>query len=178
MKLKPRLAALGAIAALGFASIGHAAVVTVEQSLELNNPTQGLVYNIATDGQPSANTTSFYELVVDPSWNVPTKFITLATEPVGGEASYTLYTDADAGAVSGNTGTLLTSWTRTDIAANNSLPFFTYLLTAGQYLLRIDTTPGQFNISTQISAVPLPGAMWLFGSALLAFLGYSRRRKL
>jgi hypothetical protein len=26
--------------------------------------------------------------------------------------------------------------------------------------------------------VPLPGAMWLFGSALLAFLGVSARRKL
>lgn len=178
MKLKSGLAALGALAALSLASVGHAAVVTVEQSLELNNPTQGLVYNVATDGQANAATTSFYELIVDPSWNVPTKFITLSTEPVGGDASYALYTDADAGAVSGNTGTLLTSWTRTDIAANNSLPFFTHLLTAGQYLLRIDTTPGQFNIATQISAVPLPGAIWLFGSALLAFLGYSRRRRL
>jgi hypothetical protein len=34
------------------------------------------------------------------------------------------------------------------------------------------------NISTNIAAVPLPGAVWLFGSGLLAFLGVSSRRKL
>jgi hypothetical protein len=34
------------------------------------------------------------------------------------------------------------------------------------------------NISTNIAAVPLPGAVWLFGSGLLAFLGVASRRKL
>ena len=38
MKLRSRLATLGAIATLGLAGVGHAAVVTVEQSLELTNP--------------------------------------------------------------------------------------------------------------------------------------------
>jgi hypothetical protein len=48
MKLRSRPRAM---AALGLARVGHAAVVTVEQSLQLNHPTQGLVYNIATDAR-------------------------------------------------------------------------------------------------------------------------------
>ena len=45
-------------------------------------------------------------------------------------------------------------------------------------LLQINTLPGQMNISTNIAAVPLPGALWLFGSAVLGFLGFTSRRKL
>jgi hypothetical protein len=34
----------------------------------------------------------------------------------------------------------------------------------------------QLTWNSSAAAVPLPGAVWLFGSALMAFLGYSRRR--
>jgi hypothetical protein len=97
---------------------------------------------------------------------------------VGTSASYSLYTDANGAALAGNTGALLTSWSQTDVPGNNLVPFFTYLLTAGQYVLQINTLPGQMNISTNIAAVPLPGALWLFGSAVLGFLGFTSRRKL
>lgn len=33
------------------------------------------------------------------------------------------------------------------------------------------------NISISIAAVPVPGAVWLFGSALMGFMGFSRRNK-
>lgn len=35
-----------------------------------------------------------------------------------------------------------------------------------------------FNIQTTVSAVPLPGAVWMFGSAMLAMVGLGRRKSL
>ena len=177
MNLKS-LAAVCALAGLFVANAAQAAVVPVEQTITLTNPEGSLVYNIATNGGAAA-TTSFYQLIVDPSWSgTNTKFTTFSTEPVGTNATYSLFTDVDASASTSNAGTLLGNFAQTDVPGNNLIPFFTFLLTAGQYVLQINTLPGQFNVSTNIAAVPLPGAMWLFGSALLAFLGMSARRKL
>ena len=175
---KSGLAAVGAVAALAFASAGYAAPVPIEQTLTLTNPEGSLVYNIATNGGASA-TTNFYQLIVDPSWNTPTKFTTFSTEPVGTNATYSLWTDIDPSTTASDVGGVgfLTNWSQQDIPGNNLVPFFSYLLTAGQYVLVINTLAGQMNISTNIAAVPLPGAMWLFGSALLAFLAISSRRK-
>jgi len=178
MNLKS-LAAVCALAGLLVGNAAHAVSVPIEQTLTLTNPEGSLVYNIATNGGASA-TTSFYQLIVDPSWSgTNTKFTTFSTEPVGTTATYSLFTDIDASLTTSSTGTtLLNTISQTDVPGNNLIPFFTFLLTAGQYVLRIDTLPGQFNVSTNIAAVPLPGAMWLFGSALVAFLGMSARRKL
>ncbi len=33
------------------------------------------------------------------------------------------------------------------------------------------------NIQLSVSAVPVPAAVWLFGTALIGFIGVSRRRK-
>ena len=91
---------------------------------------------------------------MDPSWQIqPTQFTTFSTEPLGTNASYALYADLDPTAGAGNTGALLTLWTQQDVPGNNLVPFFTYLLTAGQYVLQINTLPGQMNISTNISSV-------------------------
>lgn len=56
---------------------------------------------------------------------------------------------------------------------------FQYTLEAGkQYLLQIQKTATNWSsIETNVSAVPLPGALWMFGTALLGFLGFSSRRK-
>jgi hypothetical protein len=178
MNLKS-LATVCALAGLFVANGAQAVSVPLEQSITLLNPEGSLVYNIATNGGASG-TQSFYQLVVDPSWSgTNTKFTTFSTEPTGTTATYSLFTDTDASLTGINTGTtLLNTFSQTDVAGNNLIPFFTFLLTAGQYVLQINTLPGQFNVSTNIAAVPLPGAMWLFGSALLAFLGMSARRKL
>lgn len=178
MRMKT-LAATCALAGLAVANLAHASTVAIEQSITLANPTGSLVYNIATNGSANTVTTSYYELIVDPSWATqPTKFTTFSTEPIGTNATYSLFTDTNSGTLAGNTGALLTSWGQQDVPGNNLIPFFSYLLTAGQYVLQINTLPGQMNVSTNIAAVPLPGALWLFGSALLAFLGVSSRRKL
>lgn len=178
MRTKSILATLLATATVAGAGTAQAAPVTIEQSMTLTNPSGGLVYNIATDGEAAVPTTSYYQLIVDASWNEPTKFTTFSTEPVATTASYSLWKDTDPLLHASNTGTLVASWSQTDIVANNTLPFFSYLMTAGQYVLGISTLAGQHSISTQVSAVPLPGAIWLFGTALAAFLGISRRRKL
>jgi hypothetical protein len=176
MTKKSSRAAIGAVAALALATAGYAAPVAVEQTITLSNPEGSLVYNIATNGGETA-TTSYYQLIVDPSWTTPTKFTTFSTEPVGTNASYALYTDTDASTGASSAGALLTTWTQQDVPGNNLVPFFSFLLTAGQYVLQINTLPMQMNVSTNIAAVPLPGAMWLFGGGLLAFLAISARRK-
>jgi hypothetical protein len=176
MQLKLATGALLALSA-AFAGVAHAATVPVAQSLSLFSPQGSLIYNIATAGGADA-TSRFYELAVAPSWATqPTKFTTFSTEPVGSPATYSLYTDLDAALGAGNTGTLLNNWTVTDIGADNQNPFFISLISAGQYILKIDTLPGEFSISTNISSVPVPGAALLFGSALAGFLGLRRRKQ-
>jgi hypothetical protein len=126
MKLRS-LCALWAFAGLALANVGHAAVVPIEQSITLLNPEGSLVYNIATNGSASTSTQSFYELIVDPSWSgTNTKFTTFSTEPLGTNASYSLWTDTNSTAGAGNTGALLQSWSQTDVPGNNLIPFFTY----------------------------------------------------
>jgi hypothetical protein len=178
MSKKGSLAAIGAVAAaLASPSVAYAAPVPIAQSITLTNPEGSLVYNIATSGGAEA-TTSYYQLIVDPSWSSATRFTTYSTESVGSDASYALYTDSNPSVNSGDTGALLANWTQRDVPGNNLIPFFSILLTTGQYVLQINTLPSQMNIATNIAAVPLPGAMWLFGGALLAFLGISARRKM
>jgi len=69
------------------------------------------------------------------------------------------------------------SWTVADLPANIIIPFHDVVLGAKQQVLQFTPRPNQDSISN-VSAVPLPGAIWLFGSAILGFLGFSKRRKL
>lgn len=57
------------------------------------------------------------------------------------------------------------------------VPFYSYLLGAGEIVLELGTGTQQQAVP-QVSAVPLPGAIWLFGSALVAFLCIAGRRRL
>ena len=69
--------------------------------------------------------------------------------------------------------TILAQWALTDNVAGT----FSYLLTMGNiYTLRIDTDPDVSSSTIMTSAVPLPAAAWLFGSALLG-LGALRRKQ-
>ena len=174
MKLK--LASVLATAAMACAGAAQAAPVTLAQSIEMKNP-DTFIYNIATFGD-TAPLSTFYQLIVDATWTKPTKFTTFLAEPVGSSASYKLWNDTNLTAGASDTGSLVTSWTQADVVSNNKIPFFTAILNPGQYVLQVDTFAGQGSISTNIAAVPLPGALWLFGTALVAFLGISRRRKL
>ncbi len=96
--------------------------------------------------------------------------------------TFQLWTDTDAGIDSMATGsTVGASWTWTDIgddvdnmAATN---VYRALVPGSQYVLAFSSTNGNaFAVTTQVSAVPLPAAAWLFGSALLG-LGALRRKQ-
>lgn len=58
-------------------------------------------------------------------------------------------------------------------------PDFDILLAAGRYSLALSSlgAAGTYSFTTNaVSAIPVPAAAWLFGTALLGFFGVSRRK--
>ena len=102
----------------------------------------------------------------------------------GRTVTYQLWTDTNAGIDAITLGsTVGASWTWTDIGSDAVNLAATYIYRAlvpgSQYALvlsEIPSDPGLYAATTQISAVPLPAAAWLFGSALLG-LGALRRKQ-
>jgi hypothetical protein len=172
---KARLAALVGAILLAFAGSGHAAVVRLDGSLTLA-PAGGASSSIGTRVGASGQTPSYYQLIVDPSWSDPAGLTALLAEPVAGGVSYALYVDTDASLAASDTGTLLARWSQG--TPGSEFPFYDYLLGAGQFVLEVGTFASQPPASSRISALPLPGATWLFGSGLLAFLWISARHRL
>ena len=118
-----------------------------------------------------------FELNVGPagSGSINTIFTLLDTDPEQMNVSYSVYADTNAALNSWTTGALIDSWTVADLLGNGTTAHLTALLANTQYVLSIATN-GAYSSSTQISAVPLPAAAWLFGSALLG-LGALRRKQ-
>jgi hypothetical protein len=175
MILRSVLAAAGAVAALGLAGAGHAAAAPVGPTVALAHP--DLVYAIVPDGLSDGPATTYYQLIIDPAWTQPTRFAAFPTQP-GTTAAYALRIGTDASAAPDSFRAPLAGRPQANVPAGSQAPLLTQLLNAGQHVLQIDTLAGQLSASTQMTAVPLPGAIWLFGSALLAFLGISSRRRL
>lgn len=146
--------------------------------------------NHGADGRSNGQTHSanhFYELVVD-------AFDTLTTFALGSASDqtvpvrYFLREDGDTGVGTGlrlmqvvgapkhgvAQGALYA--TVPDLTARQS---FHYSLQEGQYVLQVQKKQTGREASTaEVSAVPLPGALWMFGAGLLGFVGFSSRRKL
>jgi hypothetical protein len=172
---KARLAALAGATLLAFAGCGHAAVAPLDGSLTLA-PAAGATFNAGAGGG-SGESTRYYQLIVDPSWADPADLTAFLAEPVGSAAWYALYADVDASLAASDTGTLLARWSQGTTPASD-FPFYSYLLGAGQFVLEVGTFASQPPVSAKVSALPLPGATWLFGSGLLAFLWISARHRL
>ena len=97
--------------------------------------------------------------------------------------TYQLWTDADANVGTMALGTMVgASWSWTDIgdsAANlANTNVYRALVPGSQYVLALSSADSNaFGVSTQVSAVPLPGAALLFGSALMGFGALRRKQK-
>jgi hypothetical protein len=121
---------------------------------------------------------SFYELNVGAGGGgvVSTIFKLIDTIPDGKTVTYQLFADTNNAIGSYALGAAVTSWVFTDLP-NNSVNSVMYQLGANtQYVLKMSTDGADLS-STQISAVPLPAAAWLFGSALMGFGALRRKQK-
>jgi len=175
--IQARLAAIGGAATLVFASVGHTAVVPFKQAVTFVHPAGDLAYSSATESPASVQSTNHFQLHGDAAWTDPTRFVTFSTEPTWTGLGSSSHANADKPATATlGAGASLAKWPKPH-AQDKHIPLYAYLLSAGQYVLEIGTLPDQSTVANKMSAVPLPGALWLFGSALLAFLGISSRRK-
>jgi len=176
MKLKHLILTLGAASLL--ATTAQAAPVTLSDSFKFSNANTFFLPTGAFTGSPY-----FFEVINDLGVNANATVTLVDSNPDARRINYAVFTDTNAAAGASDTGTAVTltpTGSLVDNAGSNSIPFFTFLMQAGaQYVLQLtgDGTGITGSVST-ISAVPLPGALWLFGSALLGFLGFSNRRKI
>ena len=111
--------------------------------------------------------------------NTTLAFATLIDTNVEGKTvTYSLYNDTDALFNSYVLGTQVgPAWSYTDLAGNGGTQVLN-ILANQQYVLAILHSGIQaFSSTTEISAVPLPAAAWLFGSALLGFGAMRRKQK-
>lgn len=123
----------------------------------------------------------FYELNVTDDNGARAFFTLIDTDPDNNGTTrtvqYTLFEDETDAANSISIGTQLFQTTISDNNNAGSEGYFTYFFAKGQYVLKMATNMLAPSSSTStVSAVPLPAAAWLFGSALLG-LGVLRRRK-
>jgi hypothetical protein len=102
----------------------------------------------------------------------------------GNTVNYTLYnatgdTKFNPANPTGGLGRPVQAFSLTDTNDGVAPSMKLSLLDGVDYLLRISLNgPGALTaIGAPVSAVPLPGAALLFGTALLGFLGFSNRRK-
>ncbi len=168
MKAKMLLSSI-AIALGGLVGSGAHAVTVTDTYYVPTSP-----FAIVTG--PSANPT-YYEFVASNSTD--TSILLEGAHPgIASDVTYNIWTDTDldTGVVSFDESNPL--FTTTGNAGANPDFFFTFLMEIGkQYVLSIQNASAFNTTQTNVSAVPLPGALWLFGSALLGFLGFSSRRK-
>jgi hypothetical protein len=165
--MKARLAAFGVAATLASAGVAHAAAVPLRQDSQIAPAAHGThvgaqhemrSQKIGTDPVHAAAIAAVREEAVPP-----------ATGAVGEAPSPGSAIEPDP---------LLQTVRKPEPALKDGSPLHSYLLSAGQYVLQVGTLSEQYTAPSKITDVPLPGAIWLFGSALLAFLGISSRRKL
>jgi hypothetical protein len=176
MKLKHLILTLGAASLL--ATTAQAAPVTLTDSYKFSTANTFFAPTGAFTGTPY-----YFEIINNLGSNQNATVTLVDSNPDARRINYAVFTDTNLAEGASNTGTSVTltpGGSLKDDATSNAVPFFTFLMQAGaQYVLQLtgDGTGITGSVST-ISAVPLPGAIWLFGSALLGFLGFSNRRKI
>jgi hypothetical protein len=167
MKAKHLVRSLAVAAALT-GLFGSAHAVSIVGTYYLPTPD----FKILT--APSA-TPTYYELITVGGSNT-TFTLEGAFFGTGSNGTYEIYKDDIAGAGVADFSTAAV-FSGTGVADDNPDFFFTFMLNPGEYVLSILNDQPLNSTLTNVSSVPLPGAIWLFGSALLGFFGFSSRRK-
>ena len=175
------------VAALGLVAVGatsQAATVNLT-GLSSYQLFGGFSQDITTQNTPGP-TFGYYELVVG-AFDLLATFTLKDTNPDAVDVRYKLFLDTnnEVGAATFDDAAPLEYPTSrrgdfiTDIAGQDFAPFFQALLDSKQhYVLMVNkNVEGWNSITTNVSAVPLPGAALLFGTALAGFFGFSNRRK-
>lgn len=183
---------LAACVALGLAGVAGAVQVNVLDSYSVASGQPFSIVTTASDrdanGQPNGQAYTanyFYELVAG-AFDTLTTFVLGSTRDETVPVRYFLWLDTNP--------TLRTAQIAAIGTAGNGLaqgalaetvPYLTvgqgfqYALQSGQqYVLQVQkNVPGWEAVTTDVTAVPLPGALWMFGAALMGFVGFSSRRK-
>lgn len=164
-------------AALAAGALALAATSASASTVTLTNGSVKLVEDTLYQGNdplPNTPLVGWMSLIVNPG--VTGAVFKLAdTNTDGYTVDYQLYTADHSSAIGAG-------WTMQDIGTstqNLALPGVYKALSAGAYAVRISFAnfdQASFSASTQVSAVPLPGAALLFGSALMG-LGALRRKQ-
>ena len=163
---KQLLSALIGFSALALVGSANASTVTVDASYAISGTSDN---TITTNGF----LIRYYELAIG-SLDTLLKLTLLDTNPENNSVAYYLYEDLNSALSAGNTGSLLQTFTTVD----NLYNFVQWSLLSGhQYLLGIDPGGRTANTYTSINSVPLPGAVLLFGSALLGAGVFGRKNK-
>lgn len=185
MIFKPAQQLLAAALLVMAGSVG-AGQVNILGTYDVKNGGTVSIHTTASDhdanGQPNGaayQSDYFYELVVN-AYDAVKVFLLGGPHAEAAPVRYFLWEDNDPvrGAAS-----IMNADLAVGTPAEAALPLtvgqnFQYSLPPGQYILQIQKNEsGWKSITTNVSSVPLPGALWMFGAALVGFVGFSSRRK-
>jgi hypothetical protein len=171
---KARFAALAGASILWFAGGVQAAGVALDDPATVAAPAS--FFSVHPAAAASGPKTGHLQLMMDPLRADP-RLVGFAMEPASTAGSLARYADIDAFHTASETARQLAGRNHPTAAATET-PLHAYLLGAGQFVLEVGTFSSEQPVSVMISAAPLPGAAWLFGSGLVAFLWIAARRRL
>ena len=175
--MKSSIGAALAVGALALASSqAFASPVSINVSAGMT-PEQVGTTNLSPGLNPNE-----YELKVFGTGTLGTYTTLIDSSPEVQTVSYWIYNDTNVAPNAVTVGSLVDSWSFTDILGATTQTHLTWLaasLTGTQYVLKIQSSGlGVAEGSTStVSAVPLPAAAWLFGSALMGFGALRRKQK-
>ncbi|HSV77820.1 MAG TPA: hypothetical protein VLK85_01270 [Ramlibacter sp.] len=172
------LVAISAAALLVFPGTGRSALVPVELDLDLDHPPGWAIPSIVREGLGDPLGRADRPPILDSSWTKRKNAKAFRGETFA--AASTLPLRVDAYAASGDAATPAVTMRRQDGPSKHVIPVQTNLLGAGKMVLEVSTVEARQPSPSGSTppAVPLPGALWLFGTALVAFVGIAGRHKL
>jgi len=197
-------AVIGAAMLLGATNSATAATYTCNSATAAGGPGDGTCYNNGTQGNPTGDFTLNGDWQSDFGWTLvvgeafdKSQFGSPANKAVGGQSAANVETVMesadwfnqelyyvgqvdDLGGETGETSTKLQGNVYYYHAGNNAMAWYFDELQEGFSVYSGDSANGWSNLrvfSTNMSVVPIPAALPLFGAALLGLVVLSRRRK-